>query len=342
MEGKKPIIGELSLYSIERFSEALQKAVKDEAQVREWPVYKNYEIIEEDGETFVVAPVSPPWFIESEPEEESVAQKGETKDRRGQTFTLGDNLQDVISRYAPLAVPELVELAELAEKEITPEDVLGWAQVYGLLGIQRYAIVNNEGMSAWLRWNQGRKESVLRFAEAAREVRACLRIYEALTSEEEVDLEALLPLAEFLPVNKIERLWRKRPGMKRELLHRAVGITTQILLERHCLPQMSILKRGGGLTGKFALSWGFKNLLGAIWLQMAWLLEAESERVRRCKLPGCLRVIHFESGEPAADPHLRKNVRGKYKTRVDREFCKGRGCKQKYHYRKKAGWPGYY
>ena len=30
------------------------------------------------------------------------------------------------------------------------------------------------------------------------------------------------------------------------------------------------------------------------------------------------------------------------KTRVDREFCKGRGCKQKYHYRKKAGWPGYY
>jgi hypothetical protein len=82
-------------------------------------------------------------------------------------------------------------------------------------------------------------------------------------------------------------------------------------------------------------------LLGAIWLHMAWLLEAKGEQVRRCKLPGCLRVVHFEPGQPPADPELKKNVRGRYKTRVDCEFCKGRGCKQKYHYRRKAGWPGY-
>jgi len=328
-----------------RLARVLEKSVKDEPQ-RAWPVYKNYEIIEEDGETFVVAPVLPPWFIESEPEEESVGQK-----------RVRDNPQDVMSLYAPLAVPELVvELAELAEKEITPEDVLGWAQVYGLLSIQHYAIVNPDDTSACLHWDKGRKESVLRFAEAAGEVRACLRIYEALTSEEEVDLEALLSLAEFLPLAKFlpikaEMFWGKRPGMERAWLLRAVGTTVQMLLQRHCLPQMTIYSRGSLLptgnryllpTGKFALSLGFKNLLGAIWLQMAWLLEAEGERVRRCKLPGCLRVIHFESGEPAADPGLRKNVRGKYKTRVDREFCKGRGCKQKYHYRKKAGWSGYY
>ena len=59
------------------------------------------------------------------------------------------------------------------------------------------------------------------------------------------------------------------------------------------------------------------------------------------KLPGCLRVIHFESAQPSADPGLKKNARGRYKTRVDREFCKYRGCKQKYHYRRKAGWSGY-
>ena len=82
-------------------------------------------------------------------------------------------------------------------------------------------------------------------------------------------------------------------------------------------------------------------MLGAIWLHMAWLLEAEGERVKRCKLPGCLRVIHFEPSEPPADAGLKKNARGKYKTGSDREFCKGRGCKQKYHYRKKAGWTGY-
>jgi len=41
------------------------------------------------------------------------------------------------------------------------------------------------------------------------------------------------------------------------------------------------------------------------------------------------------------DHGLKKNARGTYKTHIDREVCKGRGCKQKYHYRKKVGWPGY-
>jgi hypothetical protein len=41
------------------------------------------------------------------------------------------------------------------------------------------------------------------------------------------------------------------------------------------------------------------------------------------------------------DPGLKKNACGTYKPHVDREFCKARGCKQKYHYRKKVGWPGY-
>ena len=113
-------------------------------------------------------------------------------------------------------------------------------------------------------------------------------------------------------------------------------------LNDHCYPRFSTYTHEGLATGRFALSWGFKNLLGAIWLHMAWLLEAEGERVRRCKLPGCLRVVYFEPGAPAAEPGSRKNVRGKYKTRSDREFCKGRACKQKYHYRKNAGWPGYY
>jgi hypothetical protein len=49
--------------------------------------------------------------------------------------------------------------------------------------------------------------------------------------------------------------------------------------------------------------------------------------VMRCKLPGCLRVIHFEPGAPAADPRLKNNPRGKYKARIGREFCKGCVCK---------------
>jgi hypothetical protein len=55
-------------------------------------------------------------------------------------------------------------------------------------------------------------------------------------------------------------------------------------LNDHCYPRFTTYTRAGLAVGRFALSWGFENLLGAIWLHMAWLLEAEGERVRRCKL----------------------------------------------------------
>jgi hypothetical protein len=294
------------------------------------------------GEVFVVASVSPASFVESEPTEEGVIRKGEMKGLRWQKFAGRDPVQDNMTLYAPLKTPELViDFAELAEKEITPEDTLGWGQVYGLLGIPGYDTVTTfDGFANWRVNGWGRRESVRRFAEAAREINACLRIYEAVTADEDVDLDKLSSAAGPLPLDVL-RQWDRREGEERSWLFRILGRMVQTRLNEHCYPQFNTYTVGRLAVGKFALSWGFKNLLGAIWLHMAWLLEAEGERVKRCKLPGCLRVIHFEPGEPVADPGLKKNVRGRYKTRVDREFCKGRACKQKYNYRKKAGWLGY-
>jgi hypothetical protein len=39
-------------------------------------------------------------------------------------------------------------------------------------------------------------------------------------------------------------------------------------LHEHCYAQFNVYTRGGHPTGRFALSWGFYNLLGAIWLQI--------------------------------------------------------------------------
>jgi hypothetical protein len=170
-----------------------------------------------------------------------------------------------------------------------------------------------------------------------------LRLYEAITAEEDVEMgdlrlvANLLPRKAFAPFGPVER----HVGKERPWLYRVLARMVQMRLDQYCYPQFVAHTRGGVAMGRFSLVWGFRGLIGALWLQMAWLLEAEGRNVRRCKLPGCLRVIHFEPGEPVADPSLKKNVRGRYKTRVDREFCKGRGCKQKYHYRKTAGWPGY-
>ena len=157
----------------------------------------------------------------------------------------------------------------------------------------------------------------------------------------ELDLDELASEAGPLPLEALRQPDR-REGEERLGLFCLLESLVQTRLKEHCYPRFTASTRGGLADGRFSLSpWGFKTLLGVIWLHMAGLLESESERVTRCKLPGCLRVIRFESGKPPADPGLRKNVRGKYKTREDREFCKGRPCKQKYHYRKKAGWPGY-
>jgi hypothetical protein len=112
----------------------------------------------------------------------------------------------------------------------------------------------------------------------------------------------------------------------------------QTRLHQHCYPQFNIYTRGLYPTGRFALSLGFHNLLGAIWIQIAWLLESQGS-VRFCRLPDCRRVITFEPGEPSYE--ISKPGRGKYKTRSDRVFCHDRWCKQNYHNRKKRGWPGY-
>jgi hypothetical protein len=326
------------------FEHAAKKAVKEELRGAGWPVYKDYEVVTEDGDAFVVAPVSHALFFEAEPRE-VVVQEGVDKGSRWQRLAGRDPAKEAMTFYAPLGTPELVlELAELAEREITPRVVLEWAQVYGLLGFPDEDFVGTDEGFVELKVNgMGRRDRVQRFTEAAGEIRACLRIFEAVTSSEDVPLEELLSFATFLPrkafvpFGPIER----HAGKERSWLLRVIGRLIQMRLDEYCFPQFAVHTNGGIATGKFSLAWGFKGLIGALWLHMAWLLDAEGQRVKRCKLPGCLRVIHFDPGDPVADPGLKKNVRGKYKTRSDREFCKGRGCKQKYHYRKKAGWNGY-
>jgi hypothetical protein len=322
------------------FEGAAEEAVKEELRNVGWPVYKDYEIRHEDGEAFVVAPISFASFAEPKPTEDRVVQG-----YRVMSFAGRSPSQDAMTFYAPLRTPELVlELAELAEKEITAKAMLEWAQVYGLLGFPDEDMVTvDEGFAKFNVKGTGRRESVRSFAQAAGEIRGCLRIYEAITADEDVEIgnlsstANLLPRKAFAPFGSIER----HVGRERPWLFRVLGRMIQLRLDEYCYPQFVAHTHGSVATGEFSLTWGFRGLIGALWLHMAWLLATEGQLVRRCKLPGCLRVVHFEPGVPIANPGLKKNVRGKYKTRSDREFCKGRGCKQKYHYRKKAEWPGY-
>ena len=167
----------------------------------------------------------------------------------------------------------------------------------------------------------GCRESVPSFAEAAKEIRTCLRAYEALRGREDLDLAELSARTDLLPKEAL-RPWERKPGHERAHLFGVLGRMVQMRLSEHCYPQFNIYTRGGHPTGSYALTYGFHGLLGAIWIQMAWLLESEGRRVRFCKLPDCRRVVSFEPGEDLdADPDA--EAHGKRKTRKDRVFCKG-------------------
>jgi hypothetical protein len=317
----------------------LVKAVKNDSPTRKWPVYTAYDVVvdEQDGESYVVASIS---LFEPVPDEAGTYRGREPE-------------QAARKHYPPLRTPELVaDLANLADNTVTPETVVGWAKDYGLLAssreediLERPGLIGQERISGY-----GCRESVSGFARAAGEVRTCLRIYEALSRPKDLNLEELSAEVGPLPGGAM-RLEERKQGHERAWLFGVLGRMVQMRLPEHCYPQFNVYTRGGYPTGRFVLSWGFHSLLGAIWLQMAWLLEllGDERSVRFCQLPDCRRVITFEPGKSAdelgtikdAEGKFKRSARGEYKTRSDRVFCKGRPCKQNYHYRKKRGWPEY-
>jgi hypothetical protein len=323
----------------------LHKAVKKDSPSRTWPVYRDYdvEVDQESGKCYVVASVD---LFEGMTDE--AAHHGHRVKRwRGQ-----DLEQAARTNYLPLKKPELlVELANIADNTITPEAVVGWAKYYGLLAcsreedvLERPGLIGQEAISGW-----ACRESVSGFARAAGEVRACLRTYEALRRDEDLNLEKLSSEVGPLPGSAV-RLGERKQGHERAWLFGVLGRMIQMRLHEHCYPQFNVYTSYGYPTGRFALSWGFYNLLGAIWIHMAWLLEAAESSVRFCRLPDCRRVITFDPGKSAdeigtikdADGRFKRNARGKYKTRSDRIYCRHpRICKQKYYSRKNAGWQGY-
>jgi hypothetical protein len=93
-----------------------------------------------------------------------------------------------------------------------------------------------------------------------------------------------------------------------------------------CHPRLYRRRDGTARRG-----WGFKSLLGAMWLQMMWLRSAPVDEVDHCLW--CRKTIAFEPQpeQPEIDPGLKKNPRWKYKTRDDKTYCDSR-CRAKWNY----------
>jgi len=128
----------------------------------------------------------------------------------------------------------------------------------------------------------------------------------------------------------------RRIGMERvgdmppeELKDMVLDFIDETIHERvtgECHPRLYRQKDGTARRG-----WGFKSLLGAMWLQMMWLRSAPADEVDRC--PWCGKTIAFEPQpeQPEIGPGSKENARRKYRPRDDKTFCNPR-CRANWNY----------
>jgi hypothetical protein len=152
------------------------KAVKKDAPSRKWPMYSKYGVVvdEEGGESYVVASTGLFELHSNEADgrgHPAKTYRGRDPERDDHTYVpLRDSTLVVDNNYAPPRVPDLVvELANTADNPITPEVVVDWAEMYGLLAssrekdiLERPGLVGLERISG-----HGCRESVSGFARAA-------------------------------------------------------------------------------------------------------------------------------------------------------------------------------
>src|SRR3712207_1075483 len=167
------------------------------------------------------------------------------------------------------------------------------------------------GLAATEHLNEGRggnpSESVARFAFEAWEAHVALRLFEAATRDTE-DGQDLQTIIGFMP--EWSGYVARTPESLQNWALSIVKDSVQNKIAGRCYPRLH-----QGPDG-YAQGWGFNSLLGAMWLQMTWVLTGTGE-IRRCLW--CGNAIALEP--PEQPTGLKKNSRGRYKTRVDRKFC---------------------
>jgi hypothetical protein len=274
-------------------------------------------------------------------------------------------------RYRPLSrqtAALFLEFARWPEEEEMDLEPLGskrneaaaleWAGVNGVLGLDSspsFEVLGeaSDAIQHSLRiWravrprtrNQGYggpTETVEAFAREAWIANMTLRLYEAATQPEGPDRDAIIP---YMPDR--ESLGDHRPEARkpRKLSPErarswALGIVEEIVEDRlrgHVWP-VPVKELGG--RGDFVghkQGWVFNSLLGAMWLQMMWLMLS---RVRRCEWCGRLLDVDPEQEQGA---QIARIADGRRKPRNDRRFCPSRGgvkdkCKADWNYHRGTG-----
>jgi hypothetical protein len=305
------------------FLYAGKKAVKIEQVESTWPIYKDYQVVEEEGRLYIYAPLQPP-----ERPENAVIQIGQPDLNLDRMYSPLRDVPDLFLRFASLMPTRPISDEEKLER------ILEWVKSYGVLGSHSQvdslpAHTDNPRTLDYFA-QPDRIQSLLEFQNAVQEAAKCLRLYGAATANQGLGDED--ELSEVL--SKAERK-HKSLDQQREwaLLWAQMIVHTHI--KQNCYPVLSRqLRRATNNTyetGGFFQGWGYRSLLGAMYLQMMWLMTVGTN-VKRCEGPNCIKIITFDP--PESPVSSEKGARGKYRTRSDKKFC-SENCKAKWHYHHK-------
>jgi hypothetical protein len=282
---------------------ALEKNVEEISQPSRWYVYEHYEIIEDEaGNRYIYAPRS------RDGVDNKVVQRPQPLSRTS---------ADLFLRFAQW--PEETEMDRELDTKRNAEAALLWAKTFGVLGLnpadsEILTLVNSRrvtadflGMPQLGDSSRGRRnlagggmpeESVANFTFEAWEAHIVWRLYESVRTEGRVDEDTVIQFmstidqwdasitvditgGELAPVKAswIEReIFSGDSGLVRRWALAIVEDAVNIKIEHHCFPIVH------GAPGSYEQDWGFTSLLGAMWLQMMFLMQ-EDRRCWWCEKP---------------------------------------------------------
>jgi hypothetical protein len=253
-------------------------------------------------------------------------------------------------RYRPLEETHLfLEFARLYDKGFSVERIVDWVHRYGTLNFSRFSRYSPHSLKhantvrafwgevCWAAGVLGMYEAVLN-GDASEAQRLAQNDFYFLASEDEAQVwmgGAAIDRRESESRLNRSPLW-KRFGDEAEdvakmvedrffgdylayALHVAVWAVDDVV-QKHCFPTLLLPGPFNSDTSRVTGGWGFDNLLGAMYMQMRWLM-ASGAALKRCLF--CGRIISLAPPSPGAR-----------KPRSDKEYC-NKSCRQNASNRRK-------
>jgi hypothetical protein len=285
-----------------------------------WRVYEEYEVREsEDGTRFV-----------------QVAGRGT------------DHEAAAVEVYEPITdTPYLfLEFARLVESRSTGEALSAWIGRYGVPGFSYEGVwakgdaLQQSVPHSFHDDKGGTLDSFDNIWAIAWEANKSLLLYEAAIGGDQHKLEQVLFSDEDPERVADRRQWFEAKAEATGASYEDVLVNAALFqlieyasgaLISYCYPVISYPLSHSHISeyaappmkpDQLARGWGARNLLGAMGLQLYWLLTSSGDLVR-CKY--CGRTISYVPPIPVGEVYKAR------KPRKDKEFCDSR-CRQNYHY----------